>query len=217
MSDLLDTSRRGSRFFAGLTTLGLIQCALAGVAHAEGNDPAAADTAAARALAVDGMKLALAGRCEDAIGKLERAQKLHPAPVILEQLGQCHIALGRIVEGTEMLRKLLLDPLPPHASPAISKAYERAQATLETALPKIASLTITVNAPDDAAVAVVVDGQPVPPALLGAARPTNPGDRLIEATAPGYLKASAKVTLGNGGRRSVALELERDPAAKPAV
>jgi hypothetical protein len=213
MTHSLETTRRLTSF-TGLLAFGAIQCCLAAPAYAEGDDPAAVDTAAARALAVDGMKLAQIGRCEDAISKLERAQKLHPAPVILEQLGQCNVSIGRIVEGTEMLRKVLLDPLPAHASPVISKAYERAQATLEVALPKIASLTISVNAPADAKVSVEVDGQPVPSALIGAARPTNPGDRLVEATAPGYLKASAKVTLGSGARRSIALELERDPAAK---
>ena len=46
-------------------------------------------------------------------------------------LGACHIQQGRLVEGTEALRKVLREPLPAQPSPALHKAYERAQQILD--------------------------------------------------------------------------------------
>ena len=50
------------------------------LAHAQ---ESAADVSAARTLAAEGVKLANAGQCEEAINRLSQAQKLHPAPTIL--------------------------------------------------------------------------------------------------------------------------------------
>jgi len=182
-----------------------------GRAFAEEPEANAADIAAARTLAVEGVKLAQAGKCDEAVDKLERAEKLHHAPIVLANLGECRVSQGRLVEGTEMLRKVLREPLPDHPTPALTKAYEHAQSTLDAATPKIGRLVISVSVSADASPAVTVDGESVPTALLGAERPTDPGEHSIEATAVGYLKTSAKVTLGEGEKKPVKLDLERDP------
>src|SRR5262245_6191965 len=57
-------------------------------AQAQGGRDAAV-TAAARALAVDGVKLAQADRCGEAIDKLQRAEQLHHSPIVLSRLGEC--------------------------------------------------------------------------------------------------------------------------------
>jgi hypothetical protein len=176
----------------------------------------AAETAAARSLAVEGIRLADAGKCADAIEKLARAEKLHHAPIPLSRLGECQIAQGKLVDGTENLRKVLREPLPPNPSPALTKARERAQAALDAAKPKIAFLTITVKGPpNNTATTVTVDGQPVSSALLDTERPSDPGEHVIEATAQGFLKGTAKVTLGTGDKQSVTLKLESDPNYVP--
>src|SRR5687768_9635648 len=75
------------------------------LAHAQGEGEAS-ETAAARTLAVDGIKLAQSDKCGEALDKLERAQKLKSSPIVLSHLGQCQVKLGRWVEGSESLRKL---------------------------------------------------------------------------------------------------------------
>jgi hypothetical protein len=182
-------------------------------ALAQGAEANAADVAAARTLAVEGVKLAQAGKCDDAVDKLERAEKLHHAPIVLSALGECKVTQGKFVEGTEMLRRVIREPLPDHPSPAHVKAIEHAQSTLDAVSPKIGRLTISVAAQGEAQPSVTVDGEPVPAALLGAERPTDPGEHVVEASAAGYLKSSAKVTLSDGDKKSVKLELERDPSA----
>jgi hypothetical protein len=185
------------------------------VARAQ-DEPSSADTAAARALAVEGLKLADAGNCHEAIDKLSRAEKLHHAPIVLGRLGECQIAEGKIVDGTEALRRLLREPLPPNPTPALEKARARAQAALDAAKPKIAGLTISVKGPTEG-VAVTVDGQAVPSLLIDHDRPTDPGDHLIEATAPGFFKATEQVSVGPGEKKAVTLELKPDPNAVKAA
>jgi hypothetical protein len=205
-------SRRG-RDAAVSFVLGVCVCAAAEeLAFAQGAEANAADIAAARTLAVEGVKLAQAGKCDEAVDKLERAEKLHHAPIVLANLGECRVSQGRLVEGTEMLRRVLREPLPDHPTPALTKAYEHAQTTLDAAAPKIGKLVISVSAQGEAQPVVNVDGESVSSALLGAERPTDPGEHAVEATAVGYLKATAKVSLGEGEKKSVKLELERDPS-----
>jgi hypothetical protein len=181
-----------------------------GVARAQ-DDANSADTAAARSLAVDGLKLADAGRCADAIDKLTRAEKLHHAPIVLARLGECQVAQGRIVEGTENLRKVLREALPANPSGALTRARDRAETVLDGAKSKIAKLVISVAGHQGGSLSVTVDGQPVPAALMDAERPTDPGEHLVEASAPGFLKAIARVSLGPGEKEAVNLRLEQDP------
>src|SRR5262249_10307746 len=145
------------------------------------------ETAAARALAVDGLKLADAGKCADAIEKLARAEKLHHAPIVLGRLGECQITQGKMVDGTENLRKVLREPLPPNASAALVKARERAQSALDAAKPKIAYLMISVKGSASATAAITVDGQAMSSALLDTERPSDPGEHVVEASAQGFL------------------------------
>ena len=189
------------------------QLGLIGVAHAE--EDSATETGAARTLAVDGLKLAQAGKCEEAIPKLERAEKLHHSPIVLSRLGECQVSAGKLVEGTEMLRKVLREPLPATPSAALSKAYERAQTVLDAAKPKIAGLTISISAPPSD-LRLTVDGLVVANTLVDSELPADPGDHAIEATAPGFLKASARVSLSAADKKTVTLKLEADPNA-PAV
>jgi hypothetical protein len=196
---------------------GALSLSTAHVSAAE-EESNAAETAAARTIALEGIRLAEAGRCEEAIEKLSRAEKLHHAPIVLGRLGECQVLEGKLVDGTESLRKVLREALPANASPALLKARERAQSVLDKAKPRIAALHIVVNGPaEDATVAVMVDGELMNSALLEADRPTDPGDHLIEASAAGFLRGSARVSLGPGDRQHISIDLVPDPNAVAAA
>jgi hypothetical protein len=200
--------KRRERLLA--STLGLF-CTVAQLyaAPAQAEDASAAETAAARSLAVEGLKLAQAGDCAAALPKLERAEKLYHATVVASRLGECYVSVGRLVEGTEILRKLLREPQSADAAPAINKALERAQRTLDAAKPRIAGLTIKVAAVQD--ISVKIDGSAVPSALVDTEIPTDPGEHGIDVSAPGFLKSSTHIKLGEGEKKSVTLTLTRDP------
>jgi pyruvate/2-oxoglutarate dehydrogenase complex dihydrolipoamide acyltransferase (E2) component len=157
------------------------------------------------------LKLAQANNCSDALPKLERAEKLYHSAVVASRLGECYVNVGRLVEGTEVLRKVLREPQPADATPALVKALDRAQRTLDAAKPRIAGLTIKIAAVQD--MRVKLDGNIVPSALLESEVPTDPGEHNIEATAPGFLRSATRVSVGEGEKRSVSLTLSRDPNA----
>lgn len=173
----------------------------------------ATELATARALGVEGVKLADANNCAEAVSRLERAERIHHAPTTLGRLGECHVQLGALVLGTELLQRVVREGLPANAPPAFVLAKARAQKVLEQALPKIGKLRISVKAPPEVRPTVVVDGEPVASALLEVDRPTDPGAHRVEASAAGYKTASATVTLREGGTEAVSLALEPDPNA----
>jgi len=208
------------RYFVALV------CTMGSFAHtrARAEEPAAdtdaAVTATARKLAIEGVKLAQNGQCPEAIDKLERAEKLHHAPIVLTRLGECYIRVGRLLAGVESLRAVLREALPENPSPALSQAYEDAQHTLDETAPKLAHLTIRVQgAGSDADLSLVIDGRGLPAALLGASQPSDPGAHVIELSADGYLPATRRVTLAEGEDQTLVMSLEPAPqrARKPAL
>ncbi len=175
----------------------------------------AADTAAARMLGVDGVTLADSGDCQQAIEKLRKAEDLHHAPTTAGRLGECEIGTGHIVRGTERLQRLLREPLPANAPAPFVDAVTRARKVLDRALPRIATMHVTVKAPPGAKFQVRVDGEALPDALVDSDRPTDPGRHVVEAVAPGFLTAKRDVTLGDAETTTVSLELAPDPNAPP--
>jgi len=167
----------------------------------------AADTAAARILGNDGLDLAEAGNCSQAIEKLRRAEELHHAPTTAGRLGECEIAVGKVVAGTERLQRLLREPVSPAAPAPFVEALGRARAALEKALPRIATMRVDVKAPAGAKVQVTLDGEPLPEAILGNDRPTDPGRHTLEATLPGGAPATRQINLADGETARVTLEL----------
>lgn len=176
-------------------------------------EAAAEDIAAARSLGIQGIELADAGNCNEAIDKLERAEALYHAPTILGRLGECQVQVGQIVRGTENLNRVVREQLAPNAPNAFKAAQERAKKVLDGALPRIAYLTVKVE-PKTANASVSVDRAAVPSALLGAERPTDPGSHEVVATATGYTESRQSVTLAEGAHQEVTLTLVPDPNAQ---
>jgi hypothetical protein len=192
-------------------------CATLGAAlPASAQDNQAENIAAARSLGIEGVRLAEAGKCTEAIEKLSRAEALYHAPTILGRLGECQVSVGQIVIGTENLNRVVREPLAPNAPKPFKDAQVRAQKVLDAALPRIGHLTVLVE-PKDAKLTVTVSGVAVPPALLGVERPTDPGTHEVVASAPGYLTQKSTVQLAEAGRETVTLQLLVDPNAPKEV
>jgi len=177
----------------------------------------AADTAAARVLGGDGVNLADAGDCPQAIEKLRRAEELHHAPTTAGRLGECEINVGHLVAGTERLQRLLREPLAPSAPPPFVEAAARARRVLERALPRIATMRVTVRVPAGTKAHLIVDGERMADALLDADLPADPGHHTLLATAKGFFAKSQEITLTEGEKSAVTIELTPDPSARAAA
>jgi len=198
------------RLWAGVTVVGSAALLLPATANAD--DSQAENVAAARALGIEGVQLAEAGKCTEAIEKLTRAEALYHAPTILGRLGECQVNVGQIVIGTENLNRVVREQLAPNAPKAFKDAQARAQKTLDAALPRIGHLTVLVE-PKEANPSVTVSNVAVPSALIGVERPTDPGSHEVVASAPGYITQRTTVALAEAGRETVTLRLTLDPNA----
>jgi len=199
-------------------------------AHAQSTPPIAPEdpsaTAAARGLGIEGVRLAEAGNCQDAIVKLERAERLHHAPTTLGRLGECHIALGKLVLGSEQLQRVVREPLAASAPHAFVAAKVRAKRVLDEVLPRIAKLHLHVvvspspqsaDSPDvkaDVKPTVTLDGAVLSPEWLDIDRPIDPGTYTVAASAEGYVPVTNSVALIDGERSEITLTLTT-PAPPP--
>jgi hypothetical protein len=201
----------------------VLVCALASVllvaprASRADDVPDAERIATARALGIEGVTLAEAGRCVEATDRLSRAEALHHAPTTLERLGECHVMLGHLVVGTEMLQRVVREPLATGAPAPFVAAHARAQTVLDKALPLIGTLRVHVEGAGPALEDVVVriDGEPIAAAMLDVDRPTDPGDHAIEASAKGRAPASTTAKVAQGAHHTVTLTLDPAVAVPP--
>jgi hypothetical protein len=196
-------------------TVYVVACCVGGLvlgtarpASADGT-PEAERIATARTLGIEGVTLADAGKCEDAIDRLVRAEALHHAPSTQERLGECHVLLGHLVLGTEILQQVVREQLAAGAPAPFVAAHARAQALLDRTLPRIAALKVHVDGGGASLedLSVRIDGQPIASAMLDIDRPTDPGAHLIEATAKGRQAATSAVKLAEGAHEVVNLTL----------
>jgi hypothetical protein len=179
--------------------------------------PSAEDIAAARSLGTEGTRLADAGDCKNAIPKLESAEKLFHAPTTLDRLGECQVAVGLLVAGTEALNRVVREPLAPNAPPAFVAAQKRAQKALAAAQPRIGNLKIHVDGAPADKLSITVDGAPMSSALLDADRPTDPGSHAVVVAATGFKTATQNVDVREGAESPVSLTMEVDPNAVAVV
>jgi hypothetical protein len=180
------------------------------VVVARAQTPSPEVVAAARALSIEGIQLADAGRCSEAIDKLSRSEALYHAPTTLARLGECQVAAGQVVLGTENLNRVVREQLGENPPQAFVQAQQRAAGVLEQARGKIAYLVVQVQ-PSEAEVRVTVNGVEVPRPLLGVARPTDPGQHEVRVEAPGFVPAAQTVELREGDRQELAFTLTPAP------
>jgi hypothetical protein len=171
----------------------------------------------ARQLGNEGIELAGTGDCAAAVDPLSRSEAMHHAPTTLVILAECHITLGKLVQGAEELTRVVRENLDAQAPPSFRTAQDRARARLEETRPRIPKLRLVVHGvAGNAALTVLFDGEPIPVASLGLDRPVDPGRHRVEVSASGYNQASGEVTLQEGETQALSLELLRLPHSDSA-
>jgi hypothetical protein len=153
----------------------------------------AGSRAAAEALFKQGRELMLAGKYAAACPKFEASEQLEPGLGTLLNLAACYEKLGRTASAWAEYRKAI-----PLSRSAGAKAREDLAAEHAQQLEGRLS-TLTIRGGGDSArgeLEVRRDGVVLQPAELGSAIPVDPGEHLIEASAPGRQPWSFKVEVG---------------------
>ncbi|HEY2409774.1 MAG TPA: hypothetical protein VGI10_27400 [Polyangiaceae bacterium] len=196
--------RVGVRTVSWVFALGL-SCQIARAANEE-------ERAGARAAASQGEQAFKEKRWADAVDLFSRAESLVHSPVHLLFKARALAALGQLVKAHEILVAVSRE-VPPAGAPALfvsaRKSAEGEAAELE---PRIASITIKLDGVNVANATVTMDGSPVPPALVGVARPVDPGEHKFQATSPDAQSDVVTLTVGEGRSASGTLLLKALPA-----
>ena len=143
------------------------------------------------------MRLIKQGNFADACPKFEMSQRVEPAVGTMLYLAECYEKTNRTASSWAMFREAASLAETSGQTERMKTAQARA-ARLE---PRLAWLTIDVA--KEALVPglqIRRNGALVSPELSGTASPVDPGEVLVEATAPGHLPYSTKVKVAAKGR-----------------
>ena len=193
--------RRGAVYAAGFVLLLGLQGARPAWAQSD------EDRAGARTMATEGAKAFAEQRWADAVDLFTRAESLVHAPPHLLFVARARVKLGQLVLAREAYTKIIRENIAPKAPAVFHEAQTSAKVELPALEPRIAMLTVSVTGSEGKSTSVTIDGQPLPPAFVGAPKPMNPGEHRLQATAEGMASDVVTVTLREGARQNVALAL----------
>lgn len=185
--------------------------ALASLSPRPATAQTAEERAAARSLAQQGAEALQNQKYAEAVDLLGRAEAIIHAPTHLLLIGRAQVGLGKLVAARETFLKITREELAASAPSAFKRAQEDAKTELAAVEPRIASLRIVLGGPgasDPSQVTVELDEQAVTSALIGVHRPIDPGKHVIRATSAGHEPVTQEVSLGDGEKKDVTLEVE---------
>lgn len=201
--------------FAFLFGIGLIAAATPRTAFGQSDSDDVA-RAGARSAATAGAEAMDQQRWADAVDLFSRAESLVHAPPHLLYIARASVKLGQLVRAQENYLRILREHLGPDAPQPFLDAQAAAGPELDQLRSRIPVVTIRIVGKDSGAASVVVDGEPVAPALIGMAHPMDPGKHTFQASTPSLTSDPIEVTIGEGARQDVELTLSHAvPGASP--
>jgi hypothetical protein len=168
-----------------------------------------ADRAAARDLFTEGVTLQQGGKFPEALDRFQRSYAVFAAPTTAVRIAQCKIALGKLLEGAEGYRAISNMNIPKGSPQAFFDAQNTAAAELQQVDPRIPRARINVTPPNLPGLSVTIDGQPMNVALVGAARPVDPGPHKIIANAQGYYQVELAFDIKEKETKDVAVPMKK--------
>ena len=182
----------------------VISCSLAGAlavqsattaARAEATDQ---DKALASTLFDEAKVLLAGGQVGAACRKLEESRRLNPLPGTLLNLAVCHEEEGLLASAYAELREARALAERDQRADRVTLADEHMRA-IE---PRMSALVVLVGPEADTpGLAITRDGTPIGRPAWGGRMPVNPGEHVLEASAPG--KKSWKITVAVGANADV--------------
>lgn len=170
---------------------------------------------AARELAVAGAEAYDKQDFVTALDRFQRAEQLYKVPSITVMVARCLARNGRLVEAVDKYEETLRMPLDAAAPEAFQRAVADAGSEVETTRARVARLELRLPADAPPGAQVLLDGRPVPAALLGVATPVDPGAHRVAARAPGKAPYHFEVSLAEGSRQSVDISLSPAQPRRP--
>lgn len=189
-------------------SLGACLLLLAGpVLPVAAQDDGAARPASARVLFEEGVAFADKNQWQDASDRFQRALALRPSPVIMYNLASALEQLGRLVEASELLRRI------PGDEQADDELRAAAQISLSEIAPRIARITLHAEGMQSGD-RIAIDKSELLDAQLDVAVPIDPGPHVLSARRGKETLATKDVVLAEGQALEVTLQLVRAPSPR---
>jgi len=175
-----------------------------------------AEKETARSLMDDGDRLRAA---QDNAGALQRYQAAHDimkVPTTGIEVAKTLQALGKLVEARRMAIEVANLPVAPGEPDVMGAARQEASSLAAQLATRIPSALIQVW-PKQAQATVLVDSVELPAAAMGLPYKTNPGEHVVQVSAPGYQTAEQRFRLEEAGSTTVSVNLvaQAGPAPPP--
>lgn len=171
--------------------------AIAPAAHA---DPSPADVESAKAQYVEGIGLRDQGDQAGALVRFRAAFALVPTPITALEVGRSLLALGKVLDGRDILIKASHMPKVAGESARADEAREEAAKLADAAKRRLATLTVAPLA-DDKSI-LLIDGATIPHDAAVAPRVVDPGHHVVDvhgSASEGHLE----LDLAEGEQRTV--------------
>ncbi|MBW2529671.1 MAG: hypothetical protein JRI23_36180 [Deltaproteobacteria bacterium] len=170
---------------------------------------------AALPFAQKGLDLFDAGRYVEAIAEFQRAEDLFHAPTHLKYMAEAHERLGQLLEAQRHYGEAIADQLPESAPEVFQRVQTEAREALTNLVKRIPTLEVEVQGIDRELVRITVDGENWP-SWWERPRRFNPGKHEVMAAADGYLAVVRSVTLAEGARDRLVIDMSTpDQAPTP--
>jgi hypothetical protein len=168
------------------------------------------DRAGARVAATEGVKASNEKRWADAADLFTRAESLVHSPVHLLYLARAQEKLGHLVKARENYTRIIREHLGADSPDAFKQAQASAQQEAGALEPRLAAITVKLGG-QKGDVTVTMDGEKVPPALVGLPLPIDPGSHTFQAAGTDLKSDPVAVTVTEGGKDSVILVVKSAP------
>jgi hypothetical protein len=178
-------------------------------AHAEAPDDAAEATA--RALGDDGLHRFQAGKWQQAYDLFQQADHTFHAPTLVLYMAHCQARLGNVNAARRFYSEVVREQLASDAPPQFFAARSVANQELKWLTARVGTLKISVTGAPAGGARVLVDRVEVPSADRGGFV-VEPGDHVVEVSAPGGSTIRRTLTVGAG--RTAEVEVPLTPSAR---
>ena len=178
-------------------------------------EPSTSDRALATVLFEEGRALLAGGKPAEACPRFERAQKLDPSGGTLLNLALCHEQEGKLASAWAEFNEALSIAVRDGRRDRASAAEEH----LESLRARLSRVRVSVSAAARTpGLRVSLDGRELPSEAIDVGVPVDPGEHVVEATAPGRAPFRSTVrAMGPGELPVLVTPLEADRGAPPTA
>lgn len=161
----------------------------------------------ARELAKQGLQAYDAGRYEEAADKLGKAYEVVHVPTLAVNQARALVKLGKLVAASELYLDAQRIPKEKSWQSTQTDAQRDAEKEREELLPRIPRLTVSIKGAGPTGVDVLIDGSPLPAAMIGSEQLQDPGTHKVQGSHGTELVVET-ISVKEGDHASVTLQFK---------